>query len=135
MAIVPPPAPVKKKSGMSCLGCGCLVLGLLALLFVAAVGGMGYMLYSNIVALTSPSPASIQSYDGGDEAYGTVKQKMTAFTHDLNQHLPASIHLNGNEINTLIAHEPVFTRNNIHLFVTIENDQARLQTCIPSSTF
>lgn len=129
----PVPAPVKKKSGMGCFGCGCLIFIILLLLALGALGIIAYELDAGFSTLTSPAPTTIQSYDAGDDAYAATKQKMTAFSHDLNQHLPATIHLSGNEINTLLAHEPDLTKNNIRFFVTIEKDEARIQSSIPTS--
>jgi hypothetical protein len=128
-----PPPPQQKKRGLGCLGCGCLVLALMGLLLLTLVGGSLYLGYSWTLALTSATPAGIPSYDGGDDLYNTARQKISAFDHDLENHQAATIHLNANEINTLIAREPSLTRSNIHLFVTMSDDQAKIQWVFPGS--
>lgn len=129
----PPPAPVQKKSGLGCLGCGCLILALLALLFLGLVGGVVYGVYNEAIVLTSPTPPAIPSFDGGDDVYNRAKQKITDFNHDLQDHQAATVHLTADEINTLIARNPDFTKNGVHLFVTLNSDQAQVQWTFPTS--
>jgi len=131
ISTTPPPSAPKKK-GMGCLGCGCLVLALLVILFAALVAGTFYFGYEKIVGLTSTTPASIPSFNGGDDVYNSAQQKLTAFDHDVKNHQAATIRLNADEINSLIAHNPNLTANNAHLFVTMTNDQAQVQGGIPT---
>ena len=130
-----PPPVVEKKSGMGCCGCGCLILALLTILFLALVGGVCYFGYDKLIELTSMTPSTVQTFDGGADMYNTARAKLEAFTHDVKNHQAASIHLTADEINTFIAHNPDVTNNKIHLFVTMTNDQARLQASIPLSVF
>jgi hypothetical protein len=126
----PPPAPKKRRLG--CLGCGCLVLALLAILFLGLITALGYYLYSGAMLITSATPSTVQTFDGGDDIDKSARQKLADFDHDLHNHLAATIHLNANEINTLIAHDPDFTKNNIHFFVSLNDNQARVQTSVPT---
>src|SRR5260221_2506408 len=130
----PPPAPVQKKSGMGCLGCGCLILVLLAVLFLALVGGTGYYLYALGLGYTSPQPVAIQTFDGGQDMYTATEQKITAFRELMRQHHPASLHLNSDEINTLIARDPAYVMAKDHVIVTLKDNQAEIQTGIPIGT-
>jgi hypothetical protein len=127
-----PPPPVKKK-GLGCCGCGCLILGLLAILFFALVAGGGYLAYNNALKLTTTSPEAIPFFDGGDDVYNKTQQKLKDFNHDANNHLAATVRLSADEINTLIARNPNFTNNQILLYVTFTDDQARLQSSIPTA--
>jgi hypothetical protein len=130
----PPPAP-KKKSGLGCLGCGCLVLALLAILFVALVGGGGYMVYQKVLNLTSPTAATIPSFNGTDDVYNAAKQKVSAFQYDVANHQPATIQLSADEINTLITRNPDLIQQQARYFFTLTNDQAEVQGSIPTDTF
>ncbi|HEY0257796.1 MAG TPA: hypothetical protein VGC39_10165 [Candidatus Methylacidiphilales bacterium] len=112
---------------MGCLGCGCLILLILALLIAGLIGGVGYVAYSKINSLTSASPTTIQSYDGGDDLYHGATQKLTDFNQAVQQHKAATLHLNADEINTLIARDPDFKNNNIQVFVTMTDDVAEIK--------
>jgi hypothetical protein len=127
----PPPAPPKKR-GLGCFGCGCLILALLAVLFLALVMSGGYVLYSKVVALTSLVPLAVPSFDGGDEMYNSARQKVVEFDQDLRDHQSATLQLSGDEINTLIARDPRFAKNKILLYVTLSNNAASVQTSVPT---
>src|SRR5471032_823507 len=100
VSTAPPPAPPKKK-GLGCLGCGCLVLALLVILFVGLVAGACYWSYSEVIALTTTTPAAIPSFEGSDDLYQTTRQKLADFNHDVKNHQAATIRLSADEINTL----------------------------------
>jgi hypothetical protein len=133
MSVSTTPPPVqKKKSGLGCLGCGCLVLVLLVVLFVGLVGGGFYLGYKKIVGLTSTAVADVPTFNGSDDVYNAAKQKVGAFKHDVDNHQAATIQLSADEINTLIARDPYLTAQQAHLFVTLTNDQAQVQGSIPT---
>lgn len=117
---------------MGCCGCGCLFLALLAFLFFGLIGGCGYLLYNDAVKITTTTPASVPTFDGGDDVYSSAQQKLKGFNHDVENHLPATIRLSADEINTLIARNPNFSKNNIQVYVSMRDDQARVQSSIPS---
>jgi len=123
----PPPA---KKRGIGCCGCGCFIFVLLALLLTAAVGGALYLTY---ITATSAQPVTIPTFDAGNDVYSQARQKISGFNHDLENHLPAAIHLNSDELNTLIARSPAFVNNPTHLSITLTDDHARLQVSAPLS--
>jgi len=133
--VAKPPPTVAKKRGFGCCGCGCLFLAVLALLLCALIGGTGYLAYHEIVQVTSTTPVTIPTFDGGDQVYSSAQQKMQAFDHDVQNHVPATLRLSADEINTLIARNPNFSKNNIQLYVSMHDDQARLQSSIPSGLF
>jgi hypothetical protein len=113
---------------MGCCGCGCLILVLLVLLLAALIGGSTYLVYDKV---TSTTAANIPSMDAGDDVYSQARQKISGFNHDLESHLPASLHLNSDEINTLIARNPDFAATKIQMCVTLTGDQGRLQASVP----
>jgi hypothetical protein len=121
-----------KKRGMGCLGCGCLILVLLAILVVGLLAGLGYMSYTKVVGLTSTTPSAVPAFAGSDDVYNTARQKLADFDHDVKNHQAATIHLTADEINTLIARTPEVSKNNIHAFVTFTNNEARVQANLPT---
>ncbi len=128
----PPPTPAKKR-GFGCLGCGCLILALLALLLAGLVGGICYVAYTSASGLTSATPATASSYDGGDPMYQSARQKIADFDHDLKNHHAATIRLSADELNTLIARNPDLAKRGIHLYVTLNNNEAQMQWACPTS--
>jgi len=132
----PPPAPgapVAKNRGLGCLGCGCLILVLLVLLFVGLIGGACYWTYHKAAKLTSATPSTVQTFDGGDALYQGATQKLTAFDQALQQHQPATLRLSADEINTQIARDRDFADNNIHVFLTMIDDKADMQISFPTN--
>jgi hypothetical protein len=132
ISTTPLPAPPKKR-GIGCLGCGCLVLALLVILFAGLMTGGFYMGYKKIAGLTSTTPAAIPSFDGGDDVYNAAEEKIRAFGHDVENHQAATIQLSADELNTLIARNPAFIQQKAQLFVTLTDDQARIQGSIPTN--
>jgi hypothetical protein len=130
MSVTTPPPP--KKRGLGCLGCGCLVLAILAVLVLGLLTALGYFIYSEMVALSSTVPLAVPSFDGGDEMYNSAKQKVVAFDQDLHDHQAATLQLSGDEINTLIARNPGFTQNKILLYVTLADNEASMQASVPT---
>jgi len=117
---------------MGCLGCGCLILAVLAFLVLGLIGVVGYICYSQMAALTSTAPLAVPSFDGGDEMYNAAREKVVAFDHDLDAHQAATLQLSGDEINTLIARDPRYGKDKILLYVTLANNEAGVQTSIPT---
>ena len=136
MADTPPAVVVvKEKRGLGCFGCGCLILVLLILLFLGGIGAVCYGGYTQILAITSPTPATIPTFDGGDAAFNQARQKLDEFNQNLKGHLPTTVQFSADELNTLISRSPGFDHNQVHLFVSMNGDQARLQACVPTDLF
>jgi len=133
MSVTTAPPPVqKKKSGLGCLGCGCLVVALLALLFFGLLGGVGYYGYHKILGLTSATPADIPSFTASDDVYNAAQQKIAAFDHDVKNHQAATIQLSADEINALVGHNPDVVKNNIRSFVSFTSNEGRVQATFPT---
>jgi hypothetical protein len=127
----PPPAPPKKK-GLGCLGCGCLVLAIIVVLLVGLVGGACYLAYQKAVSLTTMTPTDVPTFNAPDDAYNATVQKLRAFGHDVENHQTSTLTLSADEINTLIARNPNALGPKVRLFVTLTNDEARLQGSLPT---
>jgi hypothetical protein len=126
------PAPPKKK-GLGCLGCGCLILSLIVLLFLGLVAGFCYLIYSKAYQLTSSKAAPIASYDGGDNFYAATKQIIDNFNNDLKNRQASQLQLGADEINTLLARDPYLVAHKIHLFVAMAGDTATVQGVFPTN--
>jgi hypothetical protein len=124
--------PVQKKRGLGCLGCGCVALVLLVILFLALVGGIGYFGYAKTLSFTSTTPAAIPTFNDSDDLFQSARQKVADFDHDVKNHQAATIQLSADEINSLIDHNPDVAKNNLHAFVTLMNNEGRVQASLPT---
>lgn len=131
MAAKQSPVIVQKK-GFGCCGCGCLFLGLLALLLIALIAIGGYEASTTGIKFTSSHPSNIPTFDSGEEVYNSTMQKLVSFGHDVNAGIPATLRLSTDEINTLIAHDPEFSRNKVHAYFNLTGNQSTLKSCIPT---
>ncbi|MCE0498910.1 MAG: hypothetical protein LV481_13300 [Methylacidiphilales bacterium] len=127
----PPPAPAQKKSGLGCFGCGCIILIILAVLFLGLVGGSTYLAYRGFYALTSLTASDVPTYNGSDDVYNGAKQKIIAFNQALQQNQPASLQLSADEINSFIAHDSTCSQLKIHAFIAMTDDKAQAQASLP----
>jgi hypothetical protein len=132
-APAPSGIPVEKKRGLGCFGWGCFILVVLVILLAALVGGISYWTYGKVTKLTSPTAGTVQSFDGGNDLYAAATKKLTDFDQALQQQQPATLQLNADEINTLIARDHDFADNDIHVFVTLTDAKADLQLSIPTT--
>jgi hypothetical protein len=134
MATYPPPVQIqKKKRGMGCLGCGCTILAVLALLLVAIAAFVGYYMYHSLHDYTDVTGAALPQFDGGDQTLASAQQNLNGFRQSLEHSQPASLHLNSDQLNTLIARDPSFAQARGHLFITLKGSEATLQTSLPLS--
>jgi hypothetical protein len=128
----PIPAPPKKKRGLGCFGCGCVVLGLLALLAVVVLACVGFVGYRMAMDLSSPTPPAITTFDGGDDLYQKARQKLGDFDHDVQNHQAATVRLSADELNTLLARDPNVIKNHIQVLVTMADSEGRVQAGFPT---
>lgn len=85
-----------------------------------------------MVSLTSTTPSAVPSFDGGDELYASARQKLADFDHDVENHQAATIQLSADEINTLLVRSPNVIKNNAHVFVTLTDNEGRIQASLPT---
>ena len=105
----------------------------MALLIGGLVAAAGYFGYSKMVDLTSPTPLTVKSYDGGDETFNSTQPKVADFSRDIKHHKSATLRLNADEINTLIARNSEFIKSKIRLFVTLNDTEATMECSVPVS--
>jgi hypothetical protein len=125
-----PPIVIQKKRGKGCWGCGCgaafLVAVLIVLLVVLAYRGVK----SASQAYTAPAPVDIPTHDGGDVVYHAAQGKLAAFTQAFGQQQPATLRLNSDDINTLIARDPNYAAMRGKLHVTLQGDTAQFDSSV-----
>jgi len=124
MPVGAPPIQIQKKKGMGCFGCGCTIAIVLVLLLIVLGVVGGRFAYNAVQGYTSESPATVATTDGGDAVYATAHQKVNDFGDAFEHVQPATLHLSGDEINTLIARDPAYAKLRGHLHVTLQDNQA-----------
>jgi hypothetical protein len=129
----PPPAAPKKKGGMGCLGCGCLFLVVILLLFGGLVAGTGYGIYAAYQAASSETAADIPAPNTDQQLVATTQRKLADFAHDIKDHQSATISLSADELNALIANNPDVAKNNVHIFLSLNDSEGRIQATVPTS--
>jgi hypothetical protein len=86
--------------------------------------GLNHILTATAIDLPPPVDS--------DAAYATVQQKLNAMQDQLKSQQPSSIALTDTDVNSLIAHNPALSDNNVHAFVTFAEDKGRLQASVPT---
>jgi hypothetical protein len=127
-----PAQPPPKKRGMGCLGCGCLLLALLAGLFVVVIGLLAYGTYSTAMAMSSTTPVTLPTFAGTEDLYARARQKLADFDHDVVNHQAATVSFSADELNSMIAHNPDMSAKHIQAFVSMTDSEARLQSAFPT---
>jgi len=125
-----PPIVIQKKRGKGCWGCGCaallVVAVLIVLLLVLAYRGVS----SASQAFTSNAPTDIPTGDAGDAVYHDAEGKVDAFTQAFGQEQPATLRLNSDDINTLLARDPNYAAMRGKLHVTLQGDTAQIDSSV-----
>jgi hypothetical protein len=131
---MPDPAPpivvVPKKQGWGCLGCGCALAIIVVLLVLGLFFFGGRKAYEVAQGLTSSEPVTVVATDGGPVVYQAAQAKLGAFEQSFEREQPAMLHLNGAEINTLIARDPGWTAARGHLAVQLQDRSATVQSSL-----
>jgi hypothetical protein len=141
------PPPPREKTGMGCLGKGCLILTcfIIFLMIAGAIGlYFGFKTHSAVVRsvywarkahVLAQEPSPVPQFETTDENVRTVKQKWENFESARDQPAgdqPARIELTADDLNNLIA-------NNRHArgkaFVEIEDNVLRVKTSVPAGDY
>jgi hypothetical protein len=136
MAIqTPPPQPPKKtnKAGWGCLGCGCVLVLVVFLLFGGLMGGGIYMVGKGLNVMSSASPAAIPPFTGGEDVYDGAQKKITQFNQDLSASKTSTLTLSSDEVNAVLDHNVDLKKSQAELLITLTGDQARVQTSVASN--
>lgn len=132
MATISTAPPQKQKESWGCWGCGCGLLVLVVILGIALAGWSGYF---TVHKLTDAAATEIPQHDSGDTVYRTASQKITDFEDALEQSRPSALHLDSDEINTIIARDPDYAKIRGHLFIKLDGDHADIQASLPLGMF
>jgi hypothetical protein len=133
---MPNPAPivvVQKKSGWGCVGTGCAMVLVIALLAAGALYFGGKQALQTLQSATTTVPAVIPTADAGPTVYHTAQDKLDTFEQAFQRGQPATLHLNTDEINTLIARDPDWDKARGHVAVQLKDSTARLQASLDLS--
>ncbi len=131
MPVAPvPPVVIQKKRGKGCLGCGCAVLAAIVIL-LAVLAFFFYRKFNAVAQVyTSSTPANVPTTDGGDAVYRTAQGKLNTFVQATQQGRPTALHLNADEINTLIARDPSYAALHGKVHISLTGDTAELQSSL-----
>jgi hypothetical protein len=123
--IEPPP----QQKGMGCFGKGCLILSIFFVVLVIAFAGGTYMAVRYLRSEYFPRTGTQLPVAAPSEQEQQVAlEKWDTFERQARAHQPARIEMTQDELNALIASEPVL-RGKAH--VTLDGDIARLRVTIP----
>ncbi len=117
---------------MGCFGCGCAVLALAVVLFLAVVAGTLYMGYQSTLKLTTDTPPVIPVPPPATTNTRAPLHKLADFDHDVKNHQAATIRLTADEINALLGKNPQFAKDNIHAYLTLTGTEGRVQASVPT---
>jgi hypothetical protein len=135
---VPQPPSTAKKTGLGCLGCGCLVVVLFFLLLAGLIGGLLYYTYHELYLVSSAQPLAIKPFSGGDAIYDGAQKKVAAFNQGVSTGQTSTLTLSADELNALITHfvaqNPAMKQLQIQVLVSMQGDEMRLQGDVPSNS-
>lgn len=96
------------------------------------VHGSPLLSYIGLDHIFQAAPLDVPALDDSDTTYDTLQQKLATAQDQLKAHQPATIALTADDINSLMAHNPALTQNNIRAYVSLAGDEGRLQTSVPT---
>ena len=123
---------IRKKRGKGCWGwgCGCTALLVVAVLIVLFL----VFAYRGVTkvsqAYTSSAPVDIPAKDAGDAVYHDAQGKLASFLQAFGQQQPATLTLNEDDINTLIARDPNYAAMRGKLHVTLQGDTLQVDSSV-----
>ena len=114
----PPPPPA--APGLGCYAKGCLSAVVGVLLIGLAFGGFFWYVARGLAPFLSQEPAAIRGFPATDDQYAAVRAKVDPFLDAARAGQPVVIKLSADEINTLIARDPLFAdvRGKVYLTIT-----------------
>jgi hypothetical protein len=105
-------------------GLGCVLL----LILLGAAAFLGFRLYSNLSALTSPSDRQLPSSEVSEQGYASARQRLDHFlsTRDSN-----SLTLSAADVNSLLADSPELWFLHKRAVVALHDDAIELHLSVP----
>src|SRR5262245_33509433 len=130
------PEPYEPPRERGCFFYGCIIAGVMALLFVLAVGVGFYMLYRALGRFvdqyTATAPRELPKVEMPPEKRQTLKERVEAFRKSIDAGTPTEpLVLTGDDVNALIEDHPDLSGLKGKVFVTIERDKLKGQVSIP----
>jgi hypothetical protein len=129
----PVPPQKRKKSGMGCLGCGCLFLVILFLGVLGFCGFATYLGFKNLYTVTSAEAEQVPPYTVTDDTYTSAQKKIASFQQDVAAAKASTLTLSADELNALIHHQFNFDKYQSQLMVSFEGDTAHVLGTVPTN--
>lgn len=118
------PNPVARRPrGLSCFVKGCLLTITVLMLIGVGIGGVGVLLYNSAHAYYTEQPVPIRTFEATDDQYQAVLAKFQPFNEAASEGRAATVELDANDLNTLIARAPQLAALRGRTFVEIVNGQ------------
>lgn len=130
----PPPLPTsaaRRPRGLSCFVKGCLLTITVLMLIGVGIGGIGVLLYKSAHAYYTEQPVPVRTFEATDYQYQAVLAKLQPFNEAANEGRAATVELDADDLNTLIARAPQFAALRGRTFVAIVNGQLVLDLSFP----
>jgi hypothetical protein len=125
--MIPPWKEIRRKRGQSCVGSLFVAAAVIMLAWI----GWNYYLYKTFEVYASSDAVVIPAFDGGAPMYEEALQKVAAFQTRLKAHEPATLTLNGDEINTIIARLPKLEPIRGQIYFSLQGSQGLIQFSVP----
>jgi hypothetical protein len=127
-----PPPPLPPQEGTGCFAKGCLVVVIVGILLIGAFGVGAWFLFGRAVSVfTSPQPADVRIEQVADVDLRNAEQKLNRLGQAAADNQEATIEFTANELNAMIAREPLFAELNNHARVAIADSTLTLEVSAP----
>jgi hypothetical protein len=115
------------------MGCGCVAVIVVFLLFAGLIGGGVYMTDKGLNVMSSATPAAIPPFTGSPDIYDGAEKKIAQFNQDMSASKTSTLTLSSDEVNAVINHDYDLKKSQTELLITLTGDRAHVQTSIASN--
>ncbi len=133
---LPPPLPVqpaRRPRGLGCFIKGCLLTITILMLCGVGLGTIGFFIVKSGQAYFSEQQVPTRISDATDEQYEAVLAKLQPFGQAMNEGHAASVELTADDLNTLIARQPLLRALRGQVYVDIVAGQLVADLCLPAT--
>lgn len=117
---------------MGCFATGCLVVVIGGTLLIGALGVGAWFLFGRAVAtFTSPQPVDVRIENVSDVDLRTAEEKLNRLGDAAANNQETTVEFTANELNAMIAREPLFAELNNHVRVGIADSIMTLEVSAP----
>ena len=128
----PSPVPIPAPGGMGCFAKGCLVVVVGGALLIGALCVGAWFFYGRAVAtFTSPQPTDVRIENVSDADLRSAEDKLNRLGQAAADNQEVTVEFTANELNAMIAREPLFAELNNHARVAIADSILTLEVSAP----